>query len=532
MPLADNVASNPGSGAPVRCLSDGTNEWAAGVAAFCVTVSPGANTFQLVDATHGLPVAIVGTVPVTIATAPALVASTAVIGHVVVDAAPTTAVTGTFWQATQPVSGTFFQATQPVSGTFFQATQPVSIAAPVAVTIATAPALVASTAVIGHVVVDAAPSTAVTGTFWQATQPVSIGSTVTVSAASLPLPTGASTAAKQPALGTAGASSADVLSVQGIASGTAMAVSLAVAPALVASSAVIGHVIVDTAPTTAVTLAVAPALVASSAVIGHVIVDTAPTTAVTLAVAPALVASSAVIGHVIVDTAPTTAVTIATAPALVASAAVIGKVGIDHTTPGTTDQITLGSVAPTFSVAIIAASFATATAPGTTVTLDLTAKSGALLYVRIGRNAATALTRSAYVAIRRQCNNLYFFPSSSYDCVSSTAAVNATTVSSGGAAAATTMVLASGTGYAAQQVCCANLSGARIEFFSIDDLSTATITVDRSAGFRITHNASDVVTNGADTFAVWIPGGDIWEITPINNSGQTVIIAVDAATYP
>lgn len=39
------------------------------------------------------------------------------------------AVTGTFWQATQPVSGTFWQATQPVSGTFFQATQPVSLAA-------------------------------------------------------------------------------------------------------------------------------------------------------------------------------------------------------------------------------------------------------------------------------------------------------------------------------------------------------------------------------------------------------------------
>ena len=36
------------------------------------------------------------------------------------------AVTGTFWQATQPVSGTFWQATQPVSGTFWQATQPIS----------------------------------------------------------------------------------------------------------------------------------------------------------------------------------------------------------------------------------------------------------------------------------------------------------------------------------------------------------------------------------------------------------------------
>lgn len=69
----------------------------------------------------------------------------------------TQAVTGTFFQTTQPVSiasmpstpvtGTFWQTTQPVSGSFFQATQPVSIAT--------------------------MPSTPVTGTFWQATQPVS-----------------------------------------------------------------------------------------------------------------------------------------------------------------------------------------------------------------------------------------------------------------------------------------------------------------------------------------------------------------------
>ena len=45
-----------------------------------------------------------------------------------------------------------------------------------------------------------------------------------VSAASLPLPTGASTSAKQPALGTAGTASADVLTVQGITSMTALKV--------------------------------------------------------------------------------------------------------------------------------------------------------------------------------------------------------------------------------------------------------------------------------------------------------------------
>lgn len=52
------------------------------------------------------------------------------------------------------------------------------------------------------------------------------GSAVTqpISAASLPLPTGAATAAKQPALGTAGTASADVITVQGIASMTALLV--------------------------------------------------------------------------------------------------------------------------------------------------------------------------------------------------------------------------------------------------------------------------------------------------------------------
>lgn len=37
------------------------------------------------------------------------------------------AVTGAFYQATQPVSGAFYQATQPVSGTFWQTTQPISV---------------------------------------------------------------------------------------------------------------------------------------------------------------------------------------------------------------------------------------------------------------------------------------------------------------------------------------------------------------------------------------------------------------------
>lgn len=76
----------------------------------------------------------------------------------------------------------------------------------------------------------------VSGTFWQATQPVS--------AASLPLPSGAATAAKQPALGTAGTPSSDVITVQGVTSMT---------PLVVDGSAVTQPVSLASVPSHAVT---------------------------------------------------------------------------------------------------------------------------------------------------------------------------------------------------------------------------------------------------------------------------------------
>lgn len=91
------------------------------------------------------------------------------------------------------------------------------------------------------------------------TQPVSgtvtanAGSgTFAVSAASLPLPSGASTAAKQPALGTAGTASADVITVQGIASMTALTVAQTTASnlnctaTLAAGTALAGKVVSET----------------------------------------------------------------------------------------------------------------------------------------------------------------------------------------------------------------------------------------------------------------------------------------------
>lgn len=60
--------------------------------------------------------------------------------------------------------------------------------------------------------------------------------TLAVSAASLPLPAGAATEAKQPALGTAGTASSDVITVQGIASMTPLSVSQSGAWSVTASA--------------------------------------------------------------------------------------------------------------------------------------------------------------------------------------------------------------------------------------------------------------------------------------------------------
>jgi hypothetical protein len=65
------------------------------------------------------------------------------------------------------------------------------------------------------------------------------------------LPTGAATAAKQPALGTAGTASADVITVQGIAGGVAQPVSLAALPALATGTNTIGAVNIAAAQTLA-----------------------------------------------------------------------------------------------------------------------------------------------------------------------------------------------------------------------------------------------------------------------------------------
>jgi hypothetical protein len=123
------------------------------------------------------------------------------LGHVTVDTAPTTAVTGTFWQATQPVSGTFWQATQPVSiagtvannlsqvGGAAVALGQTTMAASIPVALASNQSALPVTGTFWQT------TQPVSGTFWQSTQPVSIAATVTTQPVRPATPTQSSVAA-------------------------------------------------------------------------------------------------------------------------------------------------------------------------------------------------------------------------------------------------------------------------------------------------------------------------------------------------
>ena len=247
----------------------------------------------------------------------------------------------------------------------------------------------------------------VTGNFYQTTQPVSV--------ISLPLPSGAATEAKQPALGTAGASSTDVITVQGIAGGVAQPVTIATLPALATGTNTIGAISntsfaatqsgawditnisgTISLPTGASTSALqttgntslsnidtkTPALgqalaAASIPVVLPAVQVTALTPPTTVGVnsLPALSTGSNAIGSITntsfgisgtlpaftttptfnIGTAPTIAVTgtfwqatqpvslSTNTPTLQASSAIVGKVGIDQTTPGTTNKVSIGN---------------------------------------------------------------------------------------------------------------------------------------------------------------------------------------------
>lgn len=168
---------------------------------------------------------------------------------------------------------------------------------------------------------------------------------------------------------------------------------------------------------------------------------------------------------------------------------------------------------------------------GTLRTLDLKTKDGAWLYVRMGRRVATALTRAAYVAIRRSDNDTIVLPIQTYDVISQTAAAQSNTLSAGTSIGDGSITLTSATGFAIGDTICLHsddTNANRVEFARVTNIATNTLTLERN--LRVAHNSADRVTSLADVRAIYVPGGEHYEIRCINTSGQSIVFAIDQVT--
>ncbi len=167
---------------------------------------------------------------------------------------------------------------------------------------------------------------------------------------------------------------------------------------------------------------------------------------------------------------------------------------------------------------------------GTLRTLNLRTKFGAWLYVRIGRRGATSLTRAAYVAIRRTDNETLVLPVQIYDAISQTATAQSNTLSAAASIGDGTITLTSATGFAVGDTICLHsddTNANRVEFARIVSISSNTLTLERN--LLAAHNSADRVTSLADVQQIWLPGNEHYEIRCINNSGQSMVFAIDAA---
>ncbi len=252
-PLPSNAAKETGGNLDSiksALTSTGLGTYPVGGSTWPVSFTPGAS--QAVTTNNGT---FLGTYPsgsstwqVSLSSLPALTTGSNVIGHVIVDTAPSTAVTGSFYQATQPVSldsvpthavtyagGSTIPVslatapTTPVTGTFFQSTQPVSgtvTANPGNGNFSTVP----GSGSTWPVSIASMPSTPVTGTFWQATQPVTYNSSSTIPVSLASVPTHAVTSANGSSF------------ITTPLAGSTWPVSIATLPSLAAGSANIGSI--------------------------------------------------------------------------------------------------------------------------------------------------------------------------------------------------------------------------------------------------------------------------------------------------
>lgn len=171
-------------------------------------------------------------------------------------------------------------------------------------------------------------------------------------------------------------------------------------------------------------------------------------------------------------------------------------------------------------------------------TLDLRAKRGAYVLIRIGRGGTTALTNGADVLIRRTINNdAAIHPAPTPHLVTSIAAAASTTVDADSNSGQADLNVTSESGFAAGDLICIQDSGGgvtRLEFARVSKVASGVLTLDANLKTSHTGAQADTVRNKSDLWSVWIDGGATYEVVidyGDDAAGESLTVEVKAQTY-
>lgn len=146
-------------------------------------------------------------------------------------------------------------------------------------------------------------------------------------------------------------------------------------------------------------------------------------------------------------------------------------------------------------------------------TLDLLAKWGAWLMVRLGREGTTALDVSAKVVIRRLINGVAIRHPAAAILESQVAAAQSTTVNVDSNSGQNVLQVASVASFAAADLIVIGAGTAREEWARVSKISGSTLVLDSNLLSTHTAAQADTVRNKADVFAaIWVEGGAQYEV--------------------
>lgn len=173
-------------------------------------------------------------------------------------------------------------------------------------------------------------------------------------------------------------------------------------------------------------------------------------------------------------------------------------------------------------------------------TLDLRAKRGAFLFVRLGRKGTAAPSAAIKTLLRRLLNN--GGPGGSHPGAAialpdtSSASGALTTVSADSLAGQNLLSVASVTGFAlGDYVCIYDAAYARLEFGRVSSIGASWLVLDAPLGYSHTAAQADAVTRLAEMPPpVWVGGGALWELIVDYGaaaSGSDYVVQALAQTY-